>query len=128
MINIPIEQLLIQTKGKGIDELLLQIQRIHSSCSNIYNTSIGSILMISSSYTDPDTSDPFIVGVIIPLTGNSYQLTHHSLLKTIMNNVQEIIFYKNIDGRYVDANKACYDFFALQGIHEFIGKTDIEME
>lgn len=51
----------------------------------------------------------------------------HNLLKTIIDNVPELIFYKNYEGRYEGANKACQDFYRSKGVEHFLGKKDIEL-
>lgn len=51
----------------------------------------------------------------------------NSILKTIIDNVPEIIFYKDKDGVYRGANKQCMEFYKSNGVDEFIGKKDIEL-
>lgn len=49
------------------------------------------------------------------------------ILNTIIENIPEIVFYKDINGKYKAANKHCLDFFKTRGIYDIIGKTDQEL-
>ena len=49
------------------------------------------------------------------------------ILKTVIDNVTEIIFYKDKAGIYKGANKKCLEFYNSCGVTELIGKTDIEL-
>lgn len=50
-----------------------------------------------------------------------------NILQTIIDNVPEIIFYKDKAGVYRGANKHCIEFYNSCGVTEFIGKTDLEL-
>ncbi len=50
-----------------------------------------------------------------------------SILQTIIDNVPEIIFYKDKNCRYMGANKHCIEFYKALGVTEFIGKKDIDL-
>lgn len=50
-----------------------------------------------------------------------------SILQTIIDNVPEIIFYKDKNCRYMGANKPCIEFYKALGVTEFIGKKDIDL-
>ena len=53
-----------------------------------------------------------------------YQKT---LTKNIMDILPGVIFYKDINGKYIYANKECIEFYKKRGIEEIIGKTDLEI-
>ena len=49
------------------------------------------------------------------------------ILQTVIDNVPELIFYKDKAGIYKGANKHCIEFYNSRGVTEFIGKTDLEL-
>lgn len=80
-------------------------------------------------FNDFYNDDNIEVGIIfheslknIPNGSNSL-----NILETIINNVPELIFYKDIDGVYRGANNHCIDFYKSNGINNVIGKTDKEL-
>lgn len=48
-------------------------------------------------------------------------------LKEVLDAVPELIFYKDIEGRYLGYNEAYRAFYKERGIENFIGKTDFEV-
>ena len=58
---------------------------------------------------------------------NKEKEQQYNLSQRILNVLPELIFYKNIEGRYIYANKECKDFYKGQGINNIIGKTDKEI-
>ncbi|WP_195973005.1 HD domain-containing phosphohydrolase [Clostridium thermobutyricum] len=50
-----------------------------------------------------------------------------TLTKNIIDILPGIIFYKDIDGKYIYANKECIEFYKKRGIEDIIGKTDLEI-
>lgn len=58
---------------------------------------------------------------------NEIIFKQQKILENIINNVPELIFYKDQEGRYQVANKHCKDFYKAKGIEEIIGKTDLEL-
>ena len=49
-----------------------------------------------------------------------------SILHSLINSIPDLIFYKDIDGKYIGANKAFLDFYNFKEI-DFLGKTDYEL-
>lgn len=50
-----------------------------------------------------------------------------SILKTVIDNIPELIFYKDNQLRYIVMNKACETFYTSRGVHEVIGRNDLEL-
>jgi len=50
-----------------------------------------------------------------------------NILQTIIDNVPELIFFKDKKGVYKGANKQCIEFYNSHGVTEFIGKTDLDL-
>lgn len=50
-----------------------------------------------------------------------------NILQTIIDNVPELIFFKDKAGIYKGANKHCLEFYNSRGVTEIIGKTDLEL-
>lgn len=51
----------------------------------------------------------------------------NDILQTVIDNVPELIFFKDKAGVYKGANKHCVEFYNSHGVTEFIGKTDLEL-
>lgn len=71
-----------------------------------------------------------LMGMIIDVTdvrekyeeqGNDY------ILNTIIDNIPEIIFYKDNNLKYRKINKHCKKFYTERGIEDIIGKNDLEL-
>lgn len=50
-----------------------------------------------------------------------------SILRTIIDSIPDVIFYKNKSGMYIGANKECSDFYKKIGVESVIGKTDLDI-
>ncbi|MGG7176291.1 HD domain-containing phosphohydrolase [Clostridium paraputrificum] len=50
-----------------------------------------------------------------------------NILQTVIDNVPEIIFYKDKAGIYRGANKQCLEFYNSLGVAEVIGKSDLDL-
>lgn len=50
-----------------------------------------------------------------------------NVLQTVIDNIPEIIFYKDIELRYVGMNRKCEKFYKERGIDNVIGKLDSEL-
>lgn len=50
-----------------------------------------------------------------------------NVLQTVVDNIPEIIFYKDTELRYVGMNRQCENFYKERGINEVIGKLDSEL-
>lgn len=49
------------------------------------------------------------------------------ILRTIIDNVPELIFFKDDKGIYKIANKCCNEFYSSNGIDTVLGKNDLEL-
>ena len=74
-------------------------------------------------------NDNIEVGIIFHESSKNLPNNSDSLniLATMINNVPELIFYKDNNGVYRGANKHCIDFYASNGINDIIGKNDKEL-
>lgn len=50
----------------------------------------------------------------------------HSLLRSVMNSIPDMIFLKDLEGRYVGSNEAFQNFLGINE-NDFLGKTDFEL-
>ncbi|MEG0295257.1 MAG: diguanylate cyclase [Clostridium sp.] len=50
-----------------------------------------------------------------------------NLTRQIIDILPGVIFYKDINGKYVYANKECIDFYAERGVDNIFGKTDFDI-
>ncbi|WP_250674828.1 HD domain-containing phosphohydrolase [Paraclostridium ghonii] len=55
---------------------------------------------------------------------NIYQ---KNLMETIINSIPDIVFYKDLDSKYVGGNKAFFEGFYRKDKVDVIGKTDLEL-
>lgn len=51
-----------------------------------------------------------------------------NLLKVVVDTLPGMIFYKDIDGKYVYANKEYTEFHKKNGVYNLIGKNDFEIQ
>lgn len=70
-----------------------------------------------------------IAGIIIDITQEKIQQEElreqKNILRTIIDSLPEVIFYKDRECRYVGYNKQFKEFYAEKGITEIMGKTDM---
>ncbi|MBN2323334.1 MAG: PAS domain-containing protein [Spirochaetes bacterium] len=50
-----------------------------------------------------------------------------NLLRTLIDNIPDLIYVKNSEGRYILANEAMLRTIGLEGREDLIGKTDLEL-
>lgn len=50
----------------------------------------------------------------------------HSLLRSVMNSIPDMIFLKDLDGKYVGCNEAFQSYLGISE-NDFLGKTDFEL-
>lgn len=50
----------------------------------------------------------------------------HSLLRSVMNSIPDMVFFKDIQSRYIGCNDAFLNFLQLKE-EDFLGKTDFEL-
>lgn len=87
--------------------------------------------LIDESYQDSDDHSAILHRF---LEVNSKELTEaikevkkgHELLHSVTESIQDLIFYKNLEFRYIGLNQSCANFFG-KTVAEFIGKDDFEL-
>ncbi|MGL5346911.1 MAG: HD domain-containing phosphohydrolase [Peptostreptococcaceae bacterium] len=57
---------------------------------------------------------------------NNKIISEKNVLQTIIDNVPEIIFYKDKHLKYIGINKPCKKFYNDRGIYDIIGKSDLD--
>lgn len=71
-----------------------------------------------------------VVNILVDL-GEELEKTEfnhdRSILRTVIDNIPELIFYKDNQLNYIGMNKACEKFYQSRGIYEVIGKNDLEL-
>lgn len=68
----------------------------------------------------------FTLTLETPTLSDEY-IKSSNILKTVIDNVPELIFFKDSNGRYQVSNKHCDEFYSSKGIHNIIGKMDCEL-
>lgn len=72
-----------------------------------------------------------IAGIIIDVTDERNQQLElqyqKNILRTIIDSLPEVIFYKDKDCKYVGYNKQFKEFYSRKGINDIMGKTDSEI-
>lgn len=48
------------------------------------------------------------------------------VLRTIIDNIPQLIFYKDKDLKYLGINQACQNFYNSRGVYDIIGKNDLD--
>jgi PAS domain S-box-containing protein len=98
------------------------------------HTSSGELRWIStkkSLYRDPVTGNKYIVGVIRDLTQRRHMedmLAHErELLRALLDNMPDLIFFKDAESRIIRSNKAHAQFLGLTDPNDGIGKTDFDL-
>lgn len=101
------------------------IQNSSNNCFLINNT------QYSLSYTSEYINDIhykiyFLKNNLINLSESSIE--SNEILKTVIDNIPQLIFFKDTQGIYKIANKPCLDFYSEKGINNIIGKSDSELK
>lgn len=72
-----------------------------------------------------------VAGIVMDMTENKeYQKAlkdQRGILRTIIDALPEVIFYKDQESKYIGYNKSFEDFYRQRGVQEIIGKTDLEI-
>lgn len=78
----------------------------------------------------PSQNEECILGTLSPVVTecSSTLDTRHKLLETVIDNIPELIFYKDVHGFYQGANKPCRLFYKERGISHVIGKRDMDLD
>ncbi len=80
---------------------------------------------------DDDGRVSGVAGIIIDVTDEREQQLElqyqKNILRTIIDSLPEVIFYKDKDCKYVGCNKQFKEYFSRKGINNIMGKTDREI-
>src|SRR5690606_5208212 len=112
-------------------------QRIMSERTSILNK-LESYVKNGERFWELTTKIPFVNGnnEVIGIVGISHDFTEQKrleerlekekdFLQILMDNVPDYIFFKDVNSKYIRANKAIADFFKIN-IEDLIGKSDID--
>jgi PAS domain S-box-containing protein len=84
-----------------------------------------------SLYRDPVTGNKYIVGVIRDLTQRRRMedmlAQERELLRALLDNMPDLIFFKDAESRIIRSNKAHAQFLGLTDPNDGIGKTDFDL-
>lgn len=80
-------------------------------------------------YNNNDETSKSLVGFLIDISDTNHEEVENqrNILRTIIDNVPELVFYKDNKSVYRGANKQCIDFYKNLGIEDVIGKTDLDL-
>lgn len=70
-----------------------------------------------------------IIGMLIEFTDMIHskdKTSEKHILRTVIDSIPEMIFYKDKDLKYIGLNKECKKFYNDMGVKEVIGKNDLE--
>lgn len=126
VIGYSLETLIASTTNSSLIQLYKSIQINNNTTRTTIKTDLGLFKHLIFVYPDKMTHQDIVLGLLLmssDVSGPSKQ----NLLETIMDNVPEMIFYKNQEGCYKGANKPCRDFYSAQGVDDLLGKTDLEL-
>lgn len=101
------------------------IQNSSNNCFLINNTQY-SLSYISEYINDIHYKIYFLKNNLINLSESSIE--SNEILKTVIDNIPQLIFFKDTQGIYKIANKPCLDFYSEKGINNIIGKSDSELK
>lgn len=95
--------------------------KINDQITKVYITPIldeeGNIIAVSGIIKDITDTRKYEENII----------KQNTLLETIINTIPDMIFYKDINSKYIGGNKAFFEGFFGKEKSEVIGKTDIEI-
>lgn len=139
MFHVRAEDIIGKTNKEAFDEKIAEI----------YNQQLNSCLESLSLYVAEDIIDSTCVEYyMFPLLDEVDQVkaiagivkdvndrkdreieveNQKNILRTIIDAVPEVIFYKDKESRFIGYNKSFEEFYRKKGIHQIIGKTDLEI-
>ena len=124
--------MLFNTKIYAIDhsnnKLKINNTLIQNSSNNCFliNITQYSLSYISEYINDIHYKIYFLKNNLINLSESSIE--SNEILKTVIDNIPQLIFFKDTQGIYKIANKPCLDFYSEKGINNIIGKSDSELK
>lgn len=72
-------------------------------------------------------NEEIFIGTILEDTAIELPENNEKLmLRTVIDNIPSLIFYKDKELRYMGINKACEKFYSEKGVYDIIGKNDLE--
>lgn len=81
-------------------------------------------------YTEYSSKEKLTLVVAVDITKQNQieksLIKEKSILHSLINSIPDLIFYKDIDGKYIGANKAFLNFHNFKE-SDFLGKTDYEL-
>ncbi len=77
-----------------------------------------------------DESENRLIGFLIDISdeSNSDFDNQQNILETIIDNIPELVFYKDREGVYKGINRHCKQFYSELGVNNVIGKKDSELD
>lgn len=118
----------ISTIDYSNNKLKINNTLIQNSSNNFFliNNIQYSLTYISEYINDINYKVYFLKNELINSSASSVESTE--ILKTVIDNVPQLIFFKDTQGIYKVANKSCLDFYSEKGIHDIIGKSDSQLK
>lgn len=115
---------IIESKNQELLKIVKILKGKTNKLSKINNKIYKNIVF---SYKSERTD---MAGIFIDVT-DIYEINNtryeKDILKTVIDNIPELIFYKDKDLIYKGINKECEKFYKERGVYSVIGKTDIEL-
>lgn len=123
--------------GDISNEVIKTIRNIEESTKNILTRedNISSSIILNNkrykhiTFSYPETPNK-LVSMLLE-TSNDVEFEKISyekdILRLAIDNIPELIFYKDKNLRYVGVNKECEKFYTDRGVLSVIGKTDLEL-
>lgn len=119
---------------KDIDSSYLKLQQLKEQLKNLKNNFFEKVFILEKFYEKiiiPIKSNIniyiFIPSIQINENIKINNISNESIFQLFIDNVPEIMFFKNTDLKYVIVNKKCKEFYAQFGIDNIINKTDMEL-
>lgn len=110
-----------------LNRLIEIIKKINGKSTEITNVNGSFYRHVVFSY---DNKLANLAGMLIDVTDikeENNEPHEKNVLKTVIDNIPELIFYKDKNLRYVGLNKECEKFYLDRGIDNVTGKTDLEL-
>lgn len=119
----------ITKNNSSINRLIYTIENIDKNTSYSFSLN-GKLYKHSAFYID---KLKLMAGVLVEISdiekfSNISNLQHDKhILRTVIDNIPELIFYKDKNLKYIGLNKHCKEFYENLGVKNVIGKGDLEL-
>lgn len=111
--------------NKEVKELLYNIERIKEKSTEIANINNKTYKHIIFNNKDEE-----IIGILVDfpeeVKSKDENYEKHTL-RTVIDTIPDLIFYKDKDLKYLGVNKKCEKFYNDMGVTEILGKNDLEL-